>query len=98
MSAVMCTDSAEAQAQVVAQRRPSEEPLCEYVRIALEKYFSQLNGHAGDGLYKMVITEVEKPLLETVLRHAGSNQTRAAQILGISRGTLRKKIAHYGLD
>ena len=46
----------------------------------------------------MVLDEVEQPLLEVVMRHCGGNQTRAAQILGINRGTLRKKLQQYHLD
>lgn len=76
----------------------NREPLRVCVRDALENYFSTLNGHSIDGLYQMVLDEVEQPLLEAVLKHTRSNQTRAAQILGISRSTLRKKLAKYGLD
>ena len=42
--------------------------------------------------------EMERPLLHTVMEHTGGNQTRAAALLGISRSTLRKKLAQYGLD
>ena len=83
---------------VVAQKQEPEQPLRDYVRTAVDHYFSQLNGHTTSGLYQMVIAEVEKPLLEAVLRQAESNQTRAAKILGISRSTLRKKLAKYNLD
>ena len=83
---------------VVAQTHESEQPLRDYVRTAVDNYFSELNGHTTSGLYQMVISEVEKPLLEAVLRQTESNQTRAAKILGISRSTLRKKLAKYNLD
>jgi Fis family transcriptional regulator, factor for inversion stimulation protein len=72
-------------------------PLSGHVRIAVEQYFSQLNGHPACGLYSMVIGEVEKPLIQTVLDHSGHNQTKAAWILGMSRSTLRKKMEYYGL-
>ena len=81
---------------VVPQER-SNEPLRECVREALNEYFSHLNGHPPAGLYDLVLREVEQPLLDTVMRHTGSNQTRAAEILGISRSTLRKKLAQYGI-
>ena len=69
------------------------------VREALEKYFADLDGHEpGNDLYQLVLCELEKPLLETVLSFTGGNQTRAAQLLGINRGTLRKKLGHYGLE
>ena len=81
----------------VAQPKRSE-PLADCVRDALNGYFDQLNGHATQNLYQMVLSEVEAPLLETVMRQARGNQTRAAQMLGISRSTLRKKLALYNLD
>jgi Fis family transcriptional regulator len=74
------------------------EPLRECVRIALERYFEHIDGHGVDGIYQMVMTEVEPPMLETVLRHCGGNQTRAADMLGMSRSTLRKKLALYRLN
>jgi Fis family transcriptional regulator len=46
----------------------------------------------------MVISEVEKPLLEVALKHSGYNQTKAAKTLGLSRSTLRKKLNHYGIS
>ncbi|MFA5529983.1 MAG: DNA-binding transcriptional regulator Fis [Thiohalomonadaceae bacterium] len=69
-----------------------------HVRAALERYFADLDGHAPDNLYALLLGEVERPLLETVLAHTGGNQTRAAEVLGINRGTLRKKLQQYGLD
>lgn len=80
---------------------PSErqgEPLRDCVRNALESYFEHLDGHPTADLYQMVLNEVEQPLLETVLKHAGGNQTRAAGMLGINRGTLRKKLKQYHIE
>jgi Fis family transcriptional regulator len=74
------------------------EPLRECVRDALSSYFKQLDGHAPSDLYQLVLAEVEPPLLQTVMQHTQGNQTRAAAILGISRSTLRKKLAIYHLD
>ena len=73
-------------------------PLAEAVKCALERYFEHLDGHAPGELYRMVIEEVERPMLECVMRHCGGNQTRAAEHLGITRGTLRKKLKQYGLE
>lgn len=73
------------------------QPLSEHVRQAVEAYFSHLNGHEFSGLYQLVLSEVEKPLLETALKHADYNQSKAAKILGLSRSTLRKKLEQYGL-
>jgi Fis family transcriptional regulator len=71
------------------------DPLRECVREALSNYFTHLNGHRVSNLYDLVLAEVEGPLLRTVLEHTGGNQTQAAALLGISRSTLRKKLAHY---
>ncbi|OOZ37808.1 DNA-binding transcriptional regulator Fis [Solemya velesiana gill symbiont] len=79
-------------------KNKSTEPLRECVRDAMTSYFRQLDGHTTSDLYQMVISEVEKPLLETVMHHTEGNQTKAATVLGISRSTLRKKLALYGLD
>ncbi|MCL7420355.1 MAG: Fis family transcriptional regulator [Methylobacter sp.] len=73
-------------------------PLSAYVKKAVEIYLSQLNGHDAVGLHAMVISEVERPLLEAALEHSGHNQTKAAKALGLSRSTLRKKLDQYGLS
>ena len=74
-----------------------DEPLRECVRTALEQYFEHMDGHDVDGVYRMVMREVEPPMLETTLAYCGGNQTRAAEMLGMSRSTLRKKLAQYKL-
>lgn len=71
--------------------------LSEHVRQSVEDYFKHLNGHDSSGLYQLVLTEVEKPLLETALKHSDFNQSKAAKILGLSRSTLRKKLELYGI-
>ena len=73
-------------------------PLANCVKRALERYFRDLDGEKTTDLYSMVISEVERPLLEVVMRHAESNQCRAAEILGINRNTLRKKLKLHGLE
>ncbi|MBU0499914.1 MAG: DNA-binding transcriptional regulator Fis [Gammaproteobacteria bacterium] len=81
-------------------RVPEQSPdrtLRECVKLTLDHYFSQLDGHDTSGLYDLVINEVEKPLLETVLSQASGNQSRASAMLGISRSTLRKKLARHGM-
>jgi len=79
-------------------KKYQDEPLSECVKTALDNYFSHLNGHAANDLYRMVIDEVERPMFESVLKYTGGNQSRASSLLGISRSTLRKKLAHYGID
>jgi Fis family transcriptional regulator len=66
--------------------------------MALEAYLAQLAGHDPQDLYRLVLGEVEAPMLEAVLAHTGGNQTRAAAVLGMNRGTLRKKLRLYGLE
>jgi Fis family transcriptional regulator, factor for inversion stimulation protein len=75
-----------------------KQPLCSAVRVAMSLYLEQLNGHQPDALYKLVIEEVERPLLEILMHRCDGNQTKVAQYLGLNRGTLRKKLKHYGLD
>ena len=64
---------------------------------ALRSYFKTLNGHRPGALYQLVIGEVEKPLLRAVLDYTRGNQSEAAEILGINRGTLRKKLRDHDL-
>ena len=66
--------------------------LRECVQAALEQYFTDLKGHEAENIYAMVIGEVAKAILETVMQQAQGNQTHAAQMLGINRSTLRKKL------
>jgi Fis family transcriptional regulator len=73
-------------------------PLRTMTAEALDCYFSTLNGHNPGQLYDLVLREVEEPLFKAVLDYAAGNQSRAAEILGINRGTLRKKLRTYGLD
>jgi Fis family transcriptional regulator len=75
----------------------NEFTLSNHVRSCVEDYFAHLNGHESTGLYQLVLTEVEKPLLETALKHADFNQSKAAKVLGLSRSTLRKKLEQYGI-
>jgi len=81
---------------VAASRHP--EPLRDAVRDALTHYFAQLNGTPPNDLYQMVMQQVEQPLFEAVMQHTGGNQSRAATLLGISRSTLRKKLAQYEIE
>ena len=64
----------------------------------LSSYFENLNGHKPGDLYQLVIGEVEKPLFRAVLTYTNDNQSEAAEILGINRGTLRKKLKDYKLQ
>lgn len=67
------------------------------VESTLSNYFAQLDGAPVKDVYQLVLTEVEAPLLEQVLKYTRNNQTKASTLLGLNRGTLRKKLKQYGL-
>jgi Fis family transcriptional regulator len=67
------------------------------VRKAMDGYFRDLEGERPCAIYDMVMNSVEKPLLEIVLLRVSGNQTQAAQLLGMNRNTLRKKMKDYGI-
>jgi Fis family transcriptional regulator len=75
-----------------------ELPLRNHTERALTDYLASLNGDRPARLYDLVLREVEEPLFRTVLDYAAGNQSRAAGILGINRGTLRKKLRELGLS
>jgi len=68
------------------------------VRKAVESYFNDLDGEKPCALYDMVIRCIEKPLIELALSHTHGNQTRAAELLGLNRNTLRKKMQDLGIS
>lgn len=67
------------------------------VHAQLDRYFSDLDGESTGCIWHMVISAVERPMLEAVLARADGNQSRAAEMLGINRNTLRKKIEQHGV-
>ena len=76
----------------------NENDIARGVRKALKEYFKDLDGEEPCcGIYDMVMDCVEKPLLEMVLEQAGGNQSRASEMLGINRNTLRKKMMQHGI-
>ena len=72
-------------------------PLRDLTEEALHRYFKDLNGQKPGDLYQLVLGEVEAPLFRSVMQYAQGNQSRAAQVLGINRATLRKKLKNYCL-
>lgn len=83
--------------QIAETRAPEPQPLSFHVKQALERYFADLNGHTPTDLYDLVLCEVERPLLEEVLRRTRGNISKAAQYLGLNRATLRKKLERHGI-
>lgn len=69
--------------------------LSDAVRNAVETFLAHMGGHECTDLYELVLQEVEKPLLDCVMKDCDDNQSRAAKVLGISRGTLRTKLKRY---
>ena len=74
-----------------------ESKLSKKVRKYLTRYFKDLDGENTQDLYDIVLAQVEKPMLETVMQHVNHNQTLASQVLGLNRGTLRKKLKQYNM-
>jgi len=77
--------------------RKGKKPLCKHTEDALNQYFTSLNGDRPGDLYDLVIGEVERPLFKVVMDYTRGNQSQAADILGLNRGTLRKKLRIYSL-
>jgi Fis family transcriptional regulator len=75
----------------------SKDNIQEVVKKSLEKYFKDLGEQEPSNVYDMVILTVEKPILEAVMARADGNQSQAADMLGINRNTLRKKLQQHGM-
>ena len=80
------------------QTQAEYSPLRTQAKQAISNYLSQLNGNDVDDMYDLVLSEIEAPMLEEVMQYTRGNQTRAANLLGINRGTLRKKLKKYGMN
>jgi Fis family transcriptional regulator, factor for inversion stimulation protein len=75
----------------------SRKKIEECIRDSLAQYFKDLRGAEPHSVHQMIIDAVEKPMLETVMRQADGNQSRAAEWLGINRNTLRRKLLDHKL-
>ncbi len=75
----------------------SRESIQEVIQKSLADYFDDLGEQQPSNIYNMTVETVEKPILETVMQRAGNNQSHAAEMLGINRNTLRKKLQQHGL-
>jgi Fis family transcriptional regulator, factor for inversion stimulation protein len=78
-------------------REKQEGDLSMAVRRAVRQYFKDLDGEQPAAIHDMVLSAIERPLLEEIMDRAAGNQTRAAAWLGMTRTTLRKKLAEYGM-
>lgn len=79
------------------EKTEQDQSLRACVESTMENYFRHLDGQAVNDVYDMVLAEIEAPLLEVVMKNTRQNQTKASEILGLNRGTLRKKLKQYGL-
>lgn len=75
----------------------TQEPLRVHVERVVRQYFAMLGDEVPTDLYELILKQVEEPLLCVVLEQTRGNQTKCAQILGLNRGTLRKKLKTYDL-
>ena len=94
-------ESSEAQSFKVTNQTESlstqENTLRSEVEKALLRYFRHIDEEPVTDLHRMVISEIEVPLLEAVMKQTGNNQSKASIMLGLNRGTLRTKLKNYGL-
>lgn len=81
-----------------ASRSASRVPLRDHVANSVRRYLGDLNGSGAENLYDIALRELEIPLFAEVLQHCDGNQSRAAEMLGIHRATLRRKLKEYGLS
>lgn len=75
----------------------SIQPLNDHIKAVLDSYFNDLGDHEPAHLYQLVLQEIERPLLETVMKYTKGNQSKASVVLGLNRGTLRKKLKQYDI-
>ena len=67
------------------------------VKHSIRRYLYELDGTRPNDMYELVLKQIEQPLFEAILEHTKGNQSRAAELLGLNRGTLRKKLRSYNL-
>lgn len=83
---------------ISAEVNTTSKPLKECVFSAMKNYYSNVDTGEPSEVYEMLLSQIEPPLLETTMEFTRGNQSKAAILLGLSRGTLRKKLKKYGLD
>ena len=94
---VPVTETTDPDLSVAVDALTGPQTLRDSVELALRNYFEHLDGQDVTEVYNMVLAEIEAPLLESVMDYVRGNQTRASEVLGLNRGTLRKKLKQYGL-
>ena len=79
------------------QNKDDRKSLKYQVGLALRRYFKELDGNKATNVFEMVIKEVEKPMLEEVMKFCNGNKSQASKMLGINRVTLRTKLKQYNI-
>lgn len=79
------------------QTRALDSSLSEMVHRTLQDYLDTLGDHDASNIYRLVLDEVERPMLEVMMRYTHGNQSKAAQCMGINRATLRTKLKRHNL-
>lgn len=74
-----------------------QKSLRDHVAESMQRYFQDLDGQDTKELYDLVMAEVEPPLLQAAMKYTRNNQSKTAALLGLNRGTLRKKLKQYSL-
>jgi Fis family transcriptional regulator len=82
----------------IMDQNKSNRLLREFVGQTMREYFEKIDGYPIDKVYNLVIGEVEKPLIEETIKYCKGNQSKASDLLGLSRGTLRKKMKQYKIS
>ena len=94
----MMVKSGGKQAQQKKRKERRTQSIHHCVESALNIYFEDMDGHDPKDLYELILSQTEKPLLEVVLKQTQGNITKSAEMLGINRATLHKKLKKYGLE
>ncbi len=82
----------------ITETAPAEiSQLSHAVKHSIRRYLYELDGTQPNDMYDLVLRQIERPLFEAILEHTKGNQSRAAEMLGLNRGTLRKKLRSYDL-
>ena len=97
MSSVIESATTVAEESSASSENHSSQSLRDSVAEAMQRYFADLDGQDTRDLYELVMAEVEPPLLSAAMNYTRQNQSRTAEILGLNRGTLRKKLKQYDL-
>ena len=100
MSSMSDQDFQQATASInqTGENQPQEiSQLSHAVKHSIRRYLFELEGTQPNNMYELVLKQIEQPLFEAILEHTKGNQSRAAEMLGLNRGTLRKKLRSYNL-